>query len=237
MPNKSLKIREEQIDKLKESTDEVIEACSKNSSLEKKIDRKIFFDTYRKKFGKLTQGQVEGLNSLLSSFENDKELSNINEMAYMLATVKHETANKFKPISEYGDKPYFNRYDPVLANSDARKKRAKDMGNTEKGDGYKYRGRGYVQITWKNNYKKLGEILGYDLSEKPELALDPKIAYAIMSHGMRNGLFTGRKLSKYITKDSTDYKNARKVINGLDKADTIKGYAASFEKVLTDSKK
>ena len=153
-------------------------------------------------------------------------------MAYMLATIKHETANTYKPITEYGRRSYFNRYDPVLARYSRLRSRAKRHGNTRRGDGYKYRGRGYVQITWKNNYKKLGTALGVDLVNHPERTLNPKVAYAIMSYGMRKGIFTSRRLSSYISKNRADYRNARKIINGLDKANLVKSYAQKFERIL-----
>ena len=196
------------------------------------FNRRKFFSKYRRVFGSLNQVQVNGLNSLLESFEHDKEITKINHIAYMLATIKHETANRFQPITEYGGRSYFSRYDPILANSSRRRARAKANGNTRRGDGYKYRGRGFVQITWQKNYKKLGKVLGHDLVNHPEKALDPVIAYQIMSYGMRFGIFTGRRLNHYLTDEFTDYRNARKIINGLDKATRIKHYAENFEKVL-----
>ncbi|MCK5926280.1 MAG: LysM peptidoglycan-binding domain-containing protein [Methylococcales bacterium] len=196
------------------------------------FNRSKFFTTYRRVFGSLNQGQVNGLNSLLHSFEEDEHINKIQHIAYMLATIKHETANRFQPITEYGGRSYFSRYDPVLANSSRRRSRAKANGNTRRGDGYRYRGRGFVQITWQKNYKKLGEVLGHDLVKYPEKALDPVIAYQIMSYGMRHGIFTGRRLSHYLTDNHTDYRHARKIINGMDKATRIKHYAENFEKVL-----
>ena len=199
---------------------------------EEQFNRKKFFTAYREIFGSLRQHQVNGLGSLLLSFEQDKDITSLQYMSYMLATVKHETANRFQPITEYGGRSYFNKYDPSLANTSRRRARAKRNGNTQRGDGYKYRGRGFVQITWKNNYQKLGDALGYDLVNNPEKALDPVIAYKIMSYGMREGIFTGRRLSHYISSDHTDYKNARKIINGLDKARLVKRHAQNFEKIL-----
>jgi predicted chitinase len=194
-----------------------------------------FFAAYRTEFGSLTSAQVSGLESLLSAMEQDKEVSNLKHFAYMFATLKHETANTFHPITEYGGVSYFNKYDPVLADTATRRATAKANGNTTKGDGYKYRGRGFVQITWKNNYKKLGDALGYDLVNNPDQALDPVVAYKIMSYGMRKGIFTTKKLSDYITDTTTDYFNARRIINGTDRADTVKGYADKFEKILKAS--
>lgn len=196
------------------------------------FDRDAFFDAYRREFGLLRQEQVDGINFILSSFESDANIDHIPSMAYMLATIKHETGETFEPITEYGGKSYFNRYDPVLADSSRRRETAKRNGNTVKGDGYKYRGRGYVQITWHNNYQRLGNALGHDLANNPDKALDPNIAYQILSYGMRNGAFTGKKLSDYISENNTDFINARRIINGTDRAGTIETYAKGFERLL-----
>lgn len=106
------------------------------------------------------------------------------------------------------------------------------MENTQQGDGFKYRGRGYVQLTWKKNYRKSGEYLKKDLVNNPELALDQKNATKIMIYGMKTGMFTTKKISSYISEDSADYLNARRVINGMDKADSIAGYASKLEECL-----
>jgi predicted chitinase len=202
-----------------------------------KFDRKQFFVSYRGEFGKLKQQQVTGLEQLLAFIESDADVQEIRVAAYMLATVKHETADTFHPVTEYGAQSYFNRYDPVLADTAGRRERAKAHGNTVEGDGYKYRGRGYVQITWKDNYKTLGELIGSDLVNEPNKAVEPEIAYKIMSLGMCDGLFTDKthKIGDYVDAEKSDYFNARQVINGHDKADTIKGYAEKFEKILRAS--
>lgn len=52
----------------------------------------------------------------------------------------------------------------------------RDLGNTEEGDGYKYRGRGLIQVTGKGNYKRLSKIMGLDLVGDPDLILQPEVA-------------------------------------------------------------
>lgn len=171
--------------------------------------------------GTLTRAQQDALNDLLTRIEGDASLVNVQHAAYILATVSRETGFKFVPVYEMGRRIYFNRYDG-----------RHDLGNTQPGDGFRYRGRGYVQITGRNNYDHFGDQLNVDLVGNPDLALDPGIAYIIMSLGMREGLFTGKKLSDYINVRQCDYENARRIINGLDHAAEIARMASTFEACL-----
>jgi predicted chitinase len=90
------------------------------------------------------------------------------------------------------------------------------------------RGRGYVQLTWKDNYRKYEKIMGLDLVDNPDLALEPENALFILVHGFRTGTFTGRKITDYINEDETDFYNARKCINGLDRAEEIAELAEKY---------
>lgn len=139
-----------------------------------------------------------------------------NQCAYVLATAYHETAHTMKPIYERGSKAYFNKYD-------AGTKIGKNLGNTKKGDGYLYRGRGFVQLTGRANYAK------YGLTDNPDKALEPKIAADIAVTGMRKGTFTGKKLADYITLAKSDFVNARRIINGTDKAGLIAQHARAYD--------
>ena len=93
---------------------------------------------------------------------------------------------------------------------------------------YPYYGRGFVQITWEANYKKFGELLGIDLVNNPDLALEPENAVKILVIGMRDGLFTGYSLKHFFTNDGNNFKKARKIINGMDKAETIASMAQNI---------
>lgn len=180
------------------------------------FNREEFFKSYRAAFGSLDQGEVDGLNFLLDKLEQDT--FTLKQSAYILATAAHETgvsrngvSQKFRPIKELRER----------ANSPRRK-------NQDRYWLTGFYGRGFVQITWADNYRKFG------IEDEPDKALEPETAYAILSRGMREGMFTGKKLSDFIN-GQADYRNARKIINGLDKADEIAGKARKFESILTSS--
>jgi hypothetical protein len=81
----------------------------------------------------------------------------------------------------------------------------------------------------------MGEVCGVDLYRQPDLAMEPAIAYRIMSYGMRNGSFTGVGLAHYISGEKCDFLNARRIINGTDCADRIAGYAVKILDALEQS--
>lgn len=197
-----------------------------------KINRQVFFSSYRNNFGTLSPNQMNGLEILLSSAEADPLISNPLWFVYMLATIKHECADTFMPITERGQRTYFDKYEsgtPIGLR----------LGNINPGDGFLFRGRGFVQITGRTNYQRMTAALHLigqdDLITFPDRALFPGIAYKIMSYGMVNGSFTGKKLNDYINSSQTDYFQARRIINALDQADKIQGYAINFESILKGS--
>ena len=166
--------------------------------------------------------------------------ANLYEVAYMLATARHETyqfttGEYFSEKPEVGGISYFDKYDPVLAPTAALRLIAKKNGNTEEGDGFKYRGRGCVHLTWKNNYIKFSNILGVDFVGDPDAAGIFKHAVPIMIIGMKSGLFTGSKISAHINSKSINYRSARRVINGLDEADLIASYATKMQAILSET--
>ena len=188
------------------------------------IDRTKFFAAYTAAFGQLKQSQSDGLEALLAASEGDPQITDLRWLAYMFATVKHECADTWRPIEEYGKGKGHKYGNPVTVTDST----GKSFTNV-------YYGRGYVQLTWKDNYQSMGQALENRLVYEPALALDADVAYKIMSFGMRRGSFTGKKLSDYIGAGGADYVNARKIINGLDQAERIAGYAQKLEAILRQS--
>lgn len=179
------------------------------------MNREAFFAGIRTPalFSKLKQSQVDGISAILD--EAERRGTPIEHLAYMLATAFHETAATMQPIAEYG-----------------------------KGKGRKYGvkgrygqvpyGRGFVQLTWDDNYERADKELGLNgaLTKNFDLAMRTDIAVKIMFEGMTEGWFTGKKLSDYLSGDKKDYRGSRRIINGVDKAAMIAGYAEKFEAAL-----
>ena len=96
-----------------------------------------------------------------------------------------------------------------------------------------YYGRGFVQLTWERNYKTMTDLLGVDFVNHPDLALELDNATNIMFMGMTKGLFTGKSLANYFNQTTEDWVNARKIINGLDKAQAIAMYGHNFYSAIS----
>lgn len=186
------------------------------------------FEIVRQLFGgKMNQSQVDGINHIIEMWKKHGD-GDDRKLAYLLGTAAWETAYTMQPIHERGAKRYFDKYEPGT-------KIGKTLGNTLPGDGFKYRGRGYVQLTGRRNYAKASKALGLDLVKEPDLTLTPDAAGRILIAGCMEGWFTGRGLKDYINDTGCDFRTCRKVVNGLDKADQIAMLAERFQLAMMDA--
>lgn len=172
-----------------------------NSSFYEQVKAKLDHNTIEQPF-------VDGCEAIAKAWLNDGGIISDRKLGYVLATAYHETAFTMKPLEEYG-KGKGRKYGFPAEN-----------GNV-------YYGRGLVQLTWDYNYKKVGSYLNIPLYDNPALACELEAASKILVLGMKQGWFTGKKLSDY-----NDFKNMRRIVNGMDKAATIAEYAGVFNEAL-----
>ena len=135
-----------------------------------------------------------------------------NQAAYVLATAYWETAHTMEPVRE-----------AFWLSDDWRKANLRY---------YPWYGRGFVQITWEANYVRMGNRLNVDLTSDPDIVMDPAMSAQILVIGMVEGLFTSKKLADYITLQSSNYRGARRIVNGTDKAGPIAEIAEEYEAAL-----
>jgi predicted chitinase len=176
------------------------------------MDRAKFFAAIRsgKLVTSLTGDQVQRIEAVIDGLQ--ARSVSIKRAAYILATAFHES-DRFRTLTEYA--------------SGAAYEGRKDLGNTQAGDGKRFKGRGLVQITGRRNYTDWSKRLGVDIVAKPELAATLKYAVPILIDGMLLGTFTGKKLGDYVD-PLMDFKGARRVVNGTDRASLIADYAGKF---------
>lgn len=181
---------------------------------------KFNFEEARKELFKTgyTQLQVDSINALVNE-ANTQQITIRAQLAYIIATAYHECFNprtpetRLTPMVEFGSQTYLRgkRYWPYI-------------------------GRGFVQITWRENYlryaPKVRSLFGVDIMANPEALLKIEVAAFVAIDGMKHGRFSGKKLSDYITANKTDFPNARRIINGTDKMALIAGYASQFLKCI-----
>jgi hypothetical protein len=176
------------------------------------FNRSTYFDLVRHNpfSGTMNQGQVDGQNAILNAWEwIPKKFPDLHLdrrwLAYMLATTYHETSQEMQPIEEYGKgsgQPY-GEVDPETKQC--------------------YFGRGFVQLTWRDNYRRADEEIGLEGTHSCEWhadnALDLMIAARVMFVGMYQGWFRSdgdgpQALPRYFSETADDPYGAREIING-----------------------
>jgi len=176
------------------------------------MNRQTVFEKMKanKLFSEYSQLQVDTINAMLDECESLGVTDN-RQIAYIFATAYHECFKPSKPWTRMTPMPEFGGEDYLKSKKY-----------------YPYYGRGLSQLTWDYNYKKEAKRLGIDLMNKPELMLVIDTAANSHVYCMKHGSYTGKKLSDYINADKCDFINARRIINGTDKAILIEGYANKF---------
>jgi putative chitinase len=182
---------------------------------------------------KISTSEYQGCQAILAACI--RERYPVSYVAYALATAYLETNHTMQPIKEIGGTAYFTRMYDINGN---RPKKARELGNLTPGDGARYPGRGYVQLTGKALYAKATaklRAMGFDvdLVANPDLAMRPDLAGLIMAIGMIEGWFTTRKLPDDLPENGPaelrDFVLSRDIINGHDRENDVAAYAFQFQ--------
>jgi Chitinase class I len=198
------------------------------------FDRKIYFDHVREELfdGAMSQSQVDGQEAILTGWEERRSGDDIRWLANFLAQSAHETGFKMQPVEEIGgaDQPY---------------------GQPDPETGQCYYGRGFIQITHKENYERADNEVGCDSVAHPEQQLEALISGATGYRGMQEGWFRSdshgkQTFARYFNAKTDDPYGAREIVNGDKKTvpdwsngvsigNLIAGYHRSFLAALEAS--
>ncbi|RWM11234.1 MAG: hypothetical protein E5X53_17305 [Mesorhizobium sp.] len=200
------------------------------------INRNFLFDYARLNLfdGRMTQSQVNGIIAILNNWEPALSTLDDRWLAYMLATAHHETGRTMQPVRETFAATD-QRAIAILERAWAAK-RLHWVTNPywrPDSEGKSWLGRGLVQLTHKANYERIGRLLKVDLVANPDLAMQPLVAANIMVRGMIDGIFTRYRLSQFFDGQKADWRNARRIINGTERADLVASYAKKYYAALS----
>lgn len=195
------------------------------------INRRFFFDSVRLRLfdGAMKASQVQGLTAILNKWEAEAAALDDRWLAYMLATAHHETGRTMQPVRETfaaSDAQAISRLNAAYA-SGVLTWVAKPYWQRD-ADGKSWLGRGFVQLTHKANYRKLSDQTGIDLTTDPTAAMSLDAALAVMFVGMRRGSFTTHKLADFFSGATEKWKDARRIINGTERAELVASYAIKY---------
>lgn len=185
----------------------------------------------------LSTAQVEGCEAILAGFEAARWP--LSWAAYGFATVFHETGQRMQPIIETTgprDREPVS-VDRAIARLEAawaakRLRWVKTAYWRKDKDGLSWLGRGLPQTTHRTNYAWAERVTGVPFTRNPELMLEMRYSLPVMIQAMQEGAYTRHRNADYLNRQPPDYRGARRIINGMDKADMIAGYARRFEEAL-----
>lgn len=219
------------------------------------MDKPAFYESLRRRdngvFGtSLSSSQVQGIEEILA--ECQAQGASLYQTAYILGTGYGESGRKMQPA--YENLRYSARRIPQVFGASRRQGvpvsrlagnprllantvyggpwGARNLGNTQDGDGWRFRGTGIGQITGRRNFAKWGKNMGLPLTENPELLMDLNTSVRALVQPMLEGWATGHRLDKYVSGNRKDYRAARRVWNGDFAAGDYAGYARAFEAAL-----
>jgi hypothetical protein len=178
----------------------------------------------------MTRDQVQGMEAILREWEA-QQLTDLRWLAYILATTYHETARTMQPIAEYGKGKKYDYGKKLKMGGGPGNRIAYETPNKI------YYGRGHTQNTWYENYQRLTKAAAtqgkdWDFLSNPDLLLQMEPSIWATFFAMRVGLYTGKKLSDYFSDKKEDWVNARRIINGVDCAVIIAGFAKAFYEAI-----
>lgn len=204
-----------------------------------------FFDAIRKTLfgGKLSAAQVDGINGILQAMDEVGD-GDQDTLAYALATAYHETGRRMVPVREgfATTDAGARRAVASLAAKRGPKSAPARYGKSTGPHGHAYYGRGHVQLTWMENYRKSSADAGTDLVANPDAMLDPKISARVLIRGIMDGRWNGqgKGISHYEGADDklsdAEAEEARRLVNVKDKARQIAGYHRKFYDALAFAK-
>lgn len=190
--------------------------------------------------GQSSRDDVEQPASVLSSelfiATRARELgADTNQIAYILATARFETAYTLTPVRE----TLARSVDEAIERLEQRYSSLELPSGFERywqrdSDGRSWMGRGYILLTHKANYERASERLGEDLVTDPERALEPAVAADILIRGLLEGWFTGRLLSDFISDEAADFLRARRTVGAFSGAETVAELAEDYRARLTE---
>jgi len=184
----------------------------------------------------LSQQQVDGINGILAAFDTHGDGWR-STLAYALATAYHETGGRMSPVREgfastdEGARRAVNRLAAQRGPNSAVAKYAQP----QPPHGHVYYGRGQVQLTWLDNYRRSSADAGVDLVENPDAMLDPLISARVLIRGLMDGRWNGHGHGIHHYLGQGDWINARRTVNVLDKAEKIAAYAHAFDAALLEA--